>query len=159
MTRTCINCVYVLEWLVCLGNSPSLFSRPRAVSSDHRGNMNMYTALRWSHHNITWIFIYLHADWCSVKICVSEGCWMKIYASFVSKMVLILAFMVPSLRAPSTPPSPTQIVEMGTQNVRWVANAAKYTSTKSNYREDIENNPNPPQYCCKLIFYRTPAPP
>ena len=97
MTRTCINCVYVLEWLVCLGNSPSLFSRPRAVSGDHRGNMNMYTALRWSHHNITWIFIYLHADWCSVKICVSEGCWMKIYASFVSKMVLITTPSVNSL--------------------------------------------------------------
>ena len=49
------------------------------VSSDHRGYMNMYTALQSSPHNITWIFIYVHID-CRVKICLYAGCRVKIYA-------------------------------------------------------------------------------
>ena len=163
--------MYVLEWLVCLGNSPSLFSRPRAVSSDHRGNMNMYTALRWSHHNITWIFIYLHADWCSVKICVSEGCWMKIHASFVSKMVLITTPSVNSLdcddfiiyvafpQGPLDAPLPNADCRNGDPKCQVGGKRSRIYLHKSNYRGDIENNPNPPQYCCKLICYRTPAPP
>ena len=80
---TQLQCALPFHFLPCthfkatqssiLQNSPALifftWQQWSALVTDHRGYMNMYSALRSSPpNNITWIFIYLRTD-CWVEIC------------------------------------------------------------------------------------------